>query len=131
MSVSLPVTSVVALILSLLIIYLALKVVSCRRKYRIGYGDAGNKELSKAISAHSNAIENIPLALLLLLLLELNKANEILLLLLGGCLVVARIVQAFGLLKSLGVSFGRTYGTMLTWILMIVMAVVNGLMVFN
>jgi len=131
MSASLPVTSVVALLLSFLIIYLALRVVSYRRKYRIGYGDAGNKELSKAMSAHSNAIENIPLALVLLLLLELNNANQILLITLGCLLILARLIQAFGLLKSLGVSFGRTYGTMLTWLLMIVMAVVNVLVVFN
>ena len=131
MSVSLPVTSVVALLSTLLIIYLALKVVSYRQKYRIGYGDAGNKELCKAISSHSNAIENIPLALLLLLMLELNNVNQILLITLGGLLVMARIMQASGLLKSMGVSFGRSYGTLLSWMLMVVMAVVNVLMVFN
>lgn len=125
MLLSIPVTSVFTLCLTLLIIYLALQVVRNRKKYRIGYGDAENKDLCKAIAAHSNAVENIPLALLLLLMLEINQLNQTLLIAFGVALLLARIIHAFGLLKSITVSFGRTYGTMLTWLIMIAMAALN------
>lgn len=125
MIISIPVTSVFALCFTLLIIYLAMQVVRCRRKHKVGYGDNENKELQSAISAHSNAVENIPLTLLLLLLLELNSLDQIFLSVLGGAFLVARIIHARGLLKSIYVSFGRTYGTMFSWIIMIVMAVLN------
>lgn len=125
MTLTIPVTSIFALCLTLLIIYLAMQVVRNRRKYRVAYGDAENKDLCKAIAAHSNAVENIPLALLLLLMLELNQLDQLLLIAFGCALLLARIIHAFGLLKSIAVSFGRTYGTLLTWLIMIVMAALN------
>ena len=125
MALSIPVTSIFALCFTLLIIFLAIQVVRNRRKYKIGYGDAENKDLCKAISAHSNAVENIPLALLLLLMLEVNQLSSTLLIAFGSALLLARIIHAFGLLKTVYVSFGRTYGTMLTWLIMIVMAALN------
>lgn len=125
MTLSIPITSIFALCFTLLIIYLAIQVVKNRRKHKVGYGDAGNKELCKAIAAHSNAVENIPLALLLFLMLEVNQLDQILLIVLGSALLLARLIQAFGLTKSMTISFGRTYGTMLTWLLMILMGALN------
>mgnify|MGYP002527465094 CR=1 FL=1 len=109
----------------------ASQVVRNRKKHRIGYGAADNKDLCKAIAAHSNAVENIPLALFLLLMLEINQLNQTLLIAFGLTLLFARIIHAFGLSKSITVSFGRTYGTMLTWLIMIAMAALNvGLTLF-
>lgn len=125
MTLSIPITSIFALCFILLIIYLALQVVKNRRKHKVGYGDADNKELCKAIAAHSNAVENIPLALLLFLMLEVNQLDQTLLIVIGCALLLARLLQAFGLTKSMTTSFGRTYGTMFTWILMILMAALN------
>jgi len=101
------------------------RVVIFRKKFRVGYGDSEKEPLKMAISAHSNAVENIPLALVMMLLLELNSANSALLITFGGVLLFARIIHAKGLSQSVGVSFGRTYGTMISWISVIAMAVFN------
>lgn len=121
----LPLTSIFALCFALLIFYLVLQVVRCRRKYRVGYGDGEQKALRKAISAHSNAVETIPLGLLLILVSELNAVNTQLLLILSLSLLLMRIIHVFGMMSSLGTSFGRTYGTLGTWLIIIFMAVVN------
>ena len=123
--VSIPVTSAFALPLTFIIIFLAMQVVRFRKKHKVGFGSNKNEELSRAIGAHANAIENIPLALFLLLMLELNQLDQVYLIVFGGILVIARLIHAFGLTKSIGVSFGRTYGTLITWILMLTMSGLN------
>lgn len=131
MASTIPVTSFFALLLTLLIIYLALQVVRARRRFKIGYGADNNETLCKAIGAHANAVENIPIALLLMLMLELNKLNSIVLIALASAFFIARVFQAFGLSSSVGVSFGRTYGTMFSWLIMIAMAALNVVIVFT
>ncbi|MDH5425538.1 MAG: MAPEG family protein [Gammaproteobacteria bacterium] len=125
MIISIPVSSVFSLCFTLLIIVLAMQVVRCRKRHKVGYGDNENIELQCAMSAHSNAVENIPLALLLLILLELNGVDQIILIILGTAFLLARIIHARGLLKSVSVSFGRTYGTLFSWLILIIMAVMN------
>ncbi|KZZ75338.1 hypothetical protein A3765_25045, partial [Oleiphilus sp. HI0130] len=78
-----------------------------------------------AIRAHANALENVPLALLLLLMLELNHLNPILTNILGSMLVLGRVMHAWGLSRVDGLSTGRFYGTILTWLSILGMAVLN------
>jgi len=58
-----------------LIFWLSLNVIKKRKINQVGIGDGGNKELMISIAAQSNAVEYIPIALLLLFALEYNKAN--------------------------------------------------------
>jgi len=125
MNISLPITAVFTFIFALFIFYLMLRVVNMRKKYKVGYGSSKQEPLKMAISAHSNAIENIPLALFLMMLLEIGQANQILLIVLGSIFLMARLVHAIGLSKSVGVSFGRTYGTIISWFVVIMMAALN------
>jgi len=127
----LPVTAVFACILTLLILMLAYRVVIYRRRYRVGYGEGNKEHLKQAISAHSNAVENIPLAILLMALLEYIEVPVILLAILATLFVMARFVHAYGLSHSIGVSFGRTYGTMLSWFLIGLMAILNVIYSFS
>ncbi|MEM6576681.1 MAG: MAPEG family protein, partial [Pseudomonadota bacterium] len=109
----------------ILVIYLSFRVAMMRRAGGIGIGDGGNSSLSKAIRVQGNAVEYVPLALVLLLLLELNGAQATMLHALGGTLVLARVLHAWGLSSSAGVSIGRLYGTMLTWIVILSAGVLN------
>ena len=127
----LPVTAVFACILTLLILMLAYRVVVYRRRYRVGYGEGKKDHLKQAISAHSNAIENIPLAILLMALLEYAEVPFILLVIVACLFVLARFIHAYGLSHSIGVSFGRTYGTMLSWFLLGFMAILNVIYSFS
>lgn len=120
-----PVTSVYAGLLAILVVYLSLRVALMRRSAGIGLGDGGNKALGQAIRVQGNAVEYVPLALLLMLLLELNGAQAAMLHALGGALVLGRVLHAWGLTSSAGVSVGRLYGTMLTWVVMLSAGVLN------
>ena len=51
---------------ALLVMKFTMDVVRYRRFYRVAYGDGGYHDLKMAIRIHGNAIETIPLALLLL-----------------------------------------------------------------
>ena len=117
------ITGLYAALCAILVVALALRVVMHRVRHRIGIGDGGDKALGQLIRVHGNAIENVPLALLLLLLLELNQTAPLWLHVFGIVLVLARIVHAFGLSRSTGASSRRFLGTLLTWVTMLVMAV--------
>ena len=109
-----------------LVLFLAYRVVGFRRGEGIALGDdTGSKAMKSAVRAHANAVENIPLALLLLALLELNHLNPWLLNMFGLILLGARIAHAWGLSHRNGPSKGRFYGTAMTWLVMAAMALMN------
>ncbi|MEE7625769.1 MAPEG family protein [Methylobacter sp. Wu8] len=117
------ITSIYASLAALLIVRLTLSVIKLRRKNRISVGDGGNEALQLAIRTHANAVEYIPIALMLLLTLELNGAPKILIHILGVTLLIGRILHALGLpakdLKK------RVLGMQITIYLVIGLAVLN------
>jgi uncharacterized membrane protein YecN with MAPEG domain len=116
------ITGLYAAILTLLILGLAVRVMLIRRRTRIGLGDGGDRSVACAIRAHGNATEYVPLALILLLVLELNQTMPMLLHAFGIVLVIARIVHAFGLSRAAGNSAGRAVGAGLTLVVIGLMA---------
>lgn len=68
-----------------------------RGKKQIPLGDGGDTEMIVAIRRHANFIEYVPLAVILLALVELNGGSKTLLHALGAALLVARLVHPFGL----------------------------------
>lgn len=117
------ITSFYAALATMLVIGLALLVVDQRRRAAIGLGDGGDRRLQQRMRVHANAIENLPLALLLLMLLELGGTPPAWLHAFGATLLVARVLHAWGFLRRSGVSFGRFAGTLATWLAMLAMAV--------
>lgn len=94
-------TSVIyASILGFLIVWLSLNVIKVRRTYKISMGDGGNDKLKVAMVAHTNAIETIPIALLLLFVLEYNQANILLVHLLGVAFITSRFIHAKAILSD-------------------------------
>ena len=117
------ITSIYASLTALLIVKLTLAVIKLRRKNRISVGDGGNEELQLAIRTHSNAVEYIPIALLLLLTLELNGAPITLIHVLGATLLIGRIMHATGLPAK---DFKkRVLGMQITIYLLLGLAVLN------
>ena len=117
------ITALYAALLGLLTIVLALRVVLGRRKHRIGLGDGGQAELSRLIRAHGNLTETVPLALLLLLLLELTNVAGTWLHVFGITLVVGRLLHAWGLSRHAGTSVGRFVGALATFLVILAMCV--------
>lgn len=94
-----PITIYYAAILALFYVYLTLKVVKVRKKEKIAIGYGESKELSRAIRVHANFAEYVPLALLLLYFLESQGGHSIIMFLLGGLLLIGRILHAYGVSK--------------------------------
>lgn len=113
------ITGFYATLLSFFILFLVLRVVGLRRKHRVGFLDGGHPDLIKAIRIHGNAIETIPLALIVMGCAELSHLRALFMHSAGCLLLVARLHHALGLNQSHGRSKGRTYGTLLTWFVII------------
>ena len=103
-----------AAVLGLLAAALTVRVILCRVKTGIQAGDGGNALLAQAIRAHSNLVEQAPLALLLIVLAEAAGTPVSMVHVLGAVLVVARLANAWGLSRSLGPTKPRQAGAGLT-----------------
>ena len=93
-----------------------------RYSLKVGLGDGGHARLARAIRVHANAVEWALPTLLLLLLAELNRAPALALHVCGIALVAGRVLHAVGLSSAGGLSFGRSVGTGLTWVVLTVLA---------
>ncbi len=93
----LPITAVYAALLAL--VGIALQQLAGRERLRAGVslGDAGDPALLTAMRRQSNFVEQVPMALILLLVLELNGLSALWLHALGLVLVAARVIHPFGL----------------------------------
>lgn len=114
-----PITALWAGLLGLLSLALAWNVVRARVSENVIFGDAGNAIMVQRIRVHGNFVEYVPLALVLLLVLELSGSAAWLLHALGGGLFVGRLLHAFGLGRSTGTSPGRFVGILLTWLVVL------------
>lgn len=118
----LPITSLYAALGILVYLALAAHVSRVRREEQVGLGTGGNERLTRAVRAHGNTAEYLPLALIGLALLEIQEMGGHWLHLAGGAIIVGRFLHAWGLSRSTGVSTGRFVGTLLTWLALVGMA---------
>lgn len=109
-------------ILGVLWILLASHVTQQRIKHNIGVGDGGNEDVLRAMRVQANFVELVPLALLLIAGLELAGIPGDAVHILCGVLVIGRILHAYGLASNSGPSFGRSVGTLLSWLVLLIVA---------
>ncbi|MFK7958226.1 MAG: MAPEG family protein [Lysobacterales bacterium] len=108
---ALPVTALYAAVLALIMLVLSFATGGSRAKHKISLGDGGHPELLAAIRRHGNAVEYVPMAVILLGLLEANGTGNSWLHGLGAALVVSRIAHPIGLSASRMVHPLRIIGT--------------------
>lgn len=115
------VSLITAGLLGLLLLFLSGYVIAGRVKFKVNDGDGGNETMRRRIRAQGNFVEYVPMALILLTLVESASIGPGWLAgALGGTLVVARVWHAQGLLGKSGVSAGRFMGTNLTAMVILV-----------
>ncbi|HGN0868050.1 MULTISPECIES: MAPEG family protein [Providencia] len=117
------VSSLYAVLGALLILRLSLNVVKLRNQYRVSVGDGGFSELQTAIRVHGNAIEYIPISLILLLLMEMNGAKVWMIHVCGILLIASRMLHSYGL-KNHDYS-QRRMGMMGTYLALALMVIAN------
>jgi len=97
------VTALYAAINAFLNIVLAYRVTLLRKAHKTSHGDSDDPKspLSLGIRAHGNNAEYVPLAIVMLLVTEMCGGDKVVLHVLGGTLLLARVLHPIGLpLKS-------------------------------
>jgi uncharacterized protein len=117
------ITPLYASIMAALMCLLALNVIRARRKNKVRYGDGNVLELQIARTAHSNAVDYVPISLILLILLELNHGNIYLIHLTGVLLLAGRFTYSIGILREW--MKGRVVGMHLTIWTILLLALLN------
>jgi uncharacterized membrane protein YecN with MAPEG domain len=97
---NLVITAASIAVCAILLAVLALRVSILRTKFKVALGDGGRPELLRAIRAHGNNIEHIPIFLLTSLGYEALAGSTTTLALLDTLFVVARVLLALGLSRS-------------------------------
>ncbi len=75
------------------------------------------------LRVQANFIENVPLAILLLLVLELQHVQAVALHVFGASLIVCRVLHAFGMSRNPGANYPRLIGAQGTFLLLSIMSV--------
>ncbi len=114
-----------AALLALLYLWLAAQVIRARYRTRTALGSGGDPGLERAIRAHANFAEYVPLALVLLALAELQGAATWLLHGLGAALLVGRALHGFGISRTDEVLLFRSSGMALTFAVLVTGAFLN------
>jgi uncharacterized membrane protein YecN with MAPEG domain len=117
------VTPLYAGLLALWFAILGFRVIQLRRHTHVSAGDGGEPGLQRAIRGHANFVEYVPLALLLLAVLELSRFSIYVLHGLGATLLVARLIHGWAFSFTSGSPQGRLVGATLTFIVLIIEAV--------
>lgn len=116
------ITSLYAALGALLVLVLASRVMLRRNSRGIGIGEGDDSELRRRIRVHANAVEYLPLGLILLGLLEWNQFAPMHLHVLGAGLLGGRLLHAIGLSRSSGRTPERVLGMLLTLLALLGMA---------
>ena len=113
------VVPVYAALLALLFFALAIRTIALRGRYRVALGDGDEPLLRRAMRAHANFAEYVPLCLILLLSLEIRGADARVLhslcmaLLAGRCLHAIAFTREVEPPKVRQVAMALTFGAML------------------
>lgn len=110
----LTVTALYSGSLALWFLVLSARVVA-RRRAGIYLGDGGDKSMQRLVRGHANFAEYVPLALIMLAVLELAGTPLYLLHGLGLALLAGRLLHGYALSFTQQFGFGRFWGTVLTY----------------
>lgn len=117
----LQITMITTALLAVVNLWIGLRVAQLRVKERVAVGDAGNASLTARMRAHANFSEYVPMALLLMALIEYAGGARPPLAAAGALLLVARIFHPFGMDRPAPNSF-RAISTLATLLVTIALA---------
>ncbi|HEX3974382.1 MAG TPA: MAPEG family protein [Stellaceae bacterium] len=109
---------------ALVYIGLTIRVILLRNSKRVSLGDGGDPALQRAIRIHANFIEYVPLALILLTAMEMQRRSLYVLHVLCLMLLIGRICHFFALSRENTVNPLRGLGVTLTVLVLAVAAII-------
>jgi len=118
------ITPVYAGIFAIALVVLSWRVAHIRKKQETGLmRDNAHNELAAAVRAQANVVEYLPVAMLLMWMLESMGYAPFVLHTLGVFLIFARLLHLHGLNNPSGNGPTRKLGTRLTWAQIVISAV--------
>ena len=121
----LPITALYAGLLTLMSVFVANRVLWARLRG----GKVPEWKEPTNLRIQANFSENVPLALVMLLALEVGGLPDAWIHSFGGGLFVARVLHAWGMSRDPGATYGRLIGAQGTFLLMSIMGM-TGVMFF-
>jgi uncharacterized protein len=109
------ITPLYACALALLFVGLSFRTIYLRHKLDIPLGDGNNRIMLRAIRAHANFSEYVPLVLLLILMVELLHAPSALIHGLGALLCTGRLIHFYGIRQQPESIWFRKIGMAMTF----------------
>ena len=125
----LPVLTLTTAALGLWFIILTLNVIRLRGRFKVSLGDGGHEALNRAIRAQGNFIETVPVALIMLIVAELQGANALALQIAAAMLVAGRLAHGYAFGFTMHSPKLRPAGMALTFTAMIMLLVVLALQI--
>lgn len=119
------ITAIYAGLLAILLLVLSLRVVRLRLRLKVGLGTGQQPALEQAVRAQANFTEYVPLIVLLLAFYEQGGGAAWTVHAAGASLLVARVLHAMGLARTSGRSPGRFIGMIVTWLVLVALAIAN------
>jgi len=115
------VTPLYAGLLALFFFVLSMRVVQVRG--RVSLGDGGDPEILRRMRGQANSAEYVPLILILMAIMELRHVGTLWLHVIGAAILVGRLLHGVALSFTAKWWFGRFFGTVLTFIVLITCAI--------
>lgn len=124
----LPVTTILVSLMGLLLFRLSLRVIELRRKNKVSLGDGGHEDLQRAIRGQANCAEYAPIAVLLVLVAEIQASGPIVLgvvAILAAGFLLGRILHGYAFAATAGNITLRVRGMQLTLMTIVLLAGFN------
>jgi len=118
----LPISLAAAAAAALTNLWLSVRIGMVRTAKKISVGDGGDEELIRRMRAQANFIENTPIVLILIAVIELSRPLNPWLAGVAGLYTVARIAHGVGMDGGV-FKFGRMIGTMVTMVTQLSLAI--------
>ena len=91
-------TATYLFVFAFLFVLLTYNVIKIRGAHAVAFGDGGNDELKRAIAAHSNFAQYVPMMVIILALCEASGINPRLCFMLGFLMLFGRVSHIYGIL---------------------------------
>ena len=125
---TLPITAILTSALALLLFRLSLRVISLRRQNKVSLGDGGHEDLQRAIRGQANCAEYAPIAVLLVLVAELQSPGmlaSVPLAVLAAAFLLGRVMHGYAFAATAGNITLRVRGMQFTLLSIALLAALN------
>ncbi len=119
----LPTTLCMAAAGAVINFWLGMRIGKLRHAHGVSAGDGGNEAIMRRMRAQSNFIENVPLALILIGLVEMAGKGGAWLAPVGAIFMLGRVLHGLGM-DAAGPQWGRMVGTLTAMLLSLGLAIV-------